>query len=67
MVQTVSREAIAARSPLGAVWRTADDRWTLLPQEAEILGDEAHAQLRLIETLAAAGDVADIRLTAAPS
>ena len=31
------------------VWRTADDRWSLDPAEAELLTDEAHAQVRLIE------------------
>lgn len=32
-----------------AVWLTADDRWTRNIAEAELLIDEAHADLRLIE------------------
>ncbi|MFV0514909.1 MAG: DUF2849 domain-containing protein [Jhaorihella sp.] len=31
------------------IYLTADDRWSRALSEAEILGDEAHAQLRLIE------------------
>ncbi len=31
-----------------AVWLTADDRWTRYIAEAELIEDEAHAQLRLI-------------------
>lgn len=30
------------------VWLTADDRWTRDMREAELIEDEAHAQLRLI-------------------
>jgi hypothetical protein len=31
-----------------AVWLTADDRWTRRMAEAELIEDEAHAQLRLL-------------------
>lgn len=31
-----------------AVWLTADDRWTRTIAEAELIDDEAHAQLRLL-------------------
>ncbi len=31
-----------------AVWLTADDRWTRRLEEAELIEDEAHAQLRLL-------------------
>jgi len=31
------------------VWLTADDRWTRRLSEAELIEDEAHAQLRLLE------------------
>ncbi|MDU8945343.1 DUF2849 domain-containing protein [Ovoidimarina sediminis] len=31
-----------------AVWLTEDDRWTRDMREAELLDDEAHAQLRLL-------------------
>lgn len=30
------------------VYLTADDRWTLVHSEAELIEDEAHAQLRLL-------------------
>lgn len=30
------------------VWLTADDRWTRRIEEAELIEDEAHAQLRLL-------------------
>lgn len=30
------------------VWLTADDRWTRTMTEAELIEDEAHAQLRLL-------------------
>ena len=30
------------------VWLTADDRWTRDHREAELIEDEAHAQLRLL-------------------
>lgn len=30
------------------VWLTADDRWTRVIAEAELIEDEAHAQLRLL-------------------
>ncbi len=30
------------------VWLTADDRWTRRHHEAELIEDEAHAQLRLL-------------------
>lgn len=30
------------------VYLTADDRWTRLHEEAELIEDEAHAQLRLL-------------------
>lgn len=34
-----------------AVWLTADDRWTRNHHEAELIEDEAHAQLRLLHAL----------------
>lgn len=33
------------------VWLTADDRWTRDLAEAELIEDEAHAQLRLLHAL----------------
>ncbi|MEL6645235.1 MAG: DUF2849 domain-containing protein [Pseudomonadota bacterium] len=34
------------------VWLTADDRWTRTLKEAELIEDEAHAQLRLLHAQA---------------
>ncbi len=34
------------------VYQTADNRWTPFHHEAELLGDEAHAQLRLLHAAA---------------
>lgn len=34
------------------VYLTADDRWTRLHSEAELIEDEAHAQLRLLHAAA---------------
>ncbi len=34
-----------------AVWLTADDRWTRLMCEAELIEDEAHADIRLLHAM----------------
>ena len=34
------------------IYLTADDRWTRLHHEAELIEDEAHAQLRLLHAMA---------------
>jgi hypothetical protein len=34
------------------VYLTADDRWSALHQEAELIEDEAHAQMRLLHAAA---------------
>lgn len=49
------------------VWRTADDRWTLDPREAELIDDEAHAQIRLIDADDPAVVVGATLADAAPS
>ncbi len=41
-----------------AVWLTEDNRWTRDIAEAELITDEAHADLRLIEAQAFAGEIA---------
>ncbi len=51
------------------VFLTADDRWTRSLAEAEILSDEAHAQIRLLDAAARPGEVvgpylADVTLDA---
>ena len=45
-----------------AVWLTEDDRWSPDMAEAELLTDEAHAQLRLIEASARQAEVAGVYL-----
>ena len=41
-----------------AVWLTEDDRWSRDMAEAELLTDEAHADLRLIEAQLRQGEIA---------
>ena len=41
-----------------AVWLTEDDRWSPNIAEAELLTDEAHAELRLLEAQSRAGEIA---------
>lgn len=41
-----------------AVWLTADDRWTRDIREAELITDEAHADLRLLEAQAQQSTIA---------
>ena len=41
-----------------AVWLTEDDRWSRDMAEAELITDEAHADLRLIEALARQDEIA---------
>ncbi len=52
------------------VYLTADDQWTKLPHDAELIDDEAHGQLRLLHATAQRRTVAgaylgDARLGAA--
>ena len=39
------------------VYLTADDRWTRIHAEAELIEDEAHAQIRLLDAEARAGEI----------
>lgn len=39
------------------VYLTADDRWTRILSEAELITDEAHADLRLIEAESRQGEI----------
>ena len=41
-----------------AVWLTADDRWTRDMREAELITDEAHATIRLLDAQSRAGEIA---------
>ena len=45
-----------------AVWLTEDDRWSRDMAEAELLTDEAHADLRLIEAQIRQSEVAGVYL-----
>lgn len=50
-----------------AVWLTQDDSWSRSLTEAELLTDEAHADLRLIEAHARADEVVGVYLADAKS
>jgi hypothetical protein len=39
------------------VYLTADDRWTRAVEEAELITDEAHAQIRLLDAQARADEI----------
>ena len=45
-----------------AVWLTADGRWTRDMAEAELIEDEAHAQIRLLDAAAQTGTVVGVYL-----
>ncbi len=45
-----------------AVWLTADDRWTRIMTEAELIDDEAHADIRLIDAQRRSGEVVGVYL-----
>ncbi|WP_322889353.1 MULTISPECIES: DUF2849 domain-containing protein [unclassified Yoonia] len=45
-----------------AVWLTEDDRWSPLMSEAELITDEAHADLRLLQAKARAAEIAGVYL-----
>ena len=60
MPRTFSPKVITANALLegDAVWLTEDNTWTRDIREAELLTDEAHADLRLLEAQARAGEIA---------
>jgi len=39
-----------------AIWLTADDRWSRHIHEAELIEDEAHSQIRLLDAMARPGE-----------
>lgn len=53
MVRTFVPKIVTANALLegDVIYLAADDRWTRHLAEAEVLTDEAHAQLRLLEAL----------------
>ena len=44
------------------VYLTADDRWTRSHEEAELIEDEAHAQIRLLDAESRASEVVGVYL-----
>ena len=50
-----------------AIWLTADDRWSRNIKDAELIEDEAHAQIRLLDALAQSGVVVGAYLADAAS
>ncbi|WP_333713329.1 DUF2849 domain-containing protein [Yoonia sp.] len=50
-----------------AVWLTEDDRWSRDIAEAELLTDEAHAELRLLEAQSRRDEIAGAYLADAKS
>ncbi|SHI37607.1 DUF2849 domain-containing protein [Wenxinia saemankumensis] len=59
MSRAFTPKVVTANSLLegDAVWLTEDDRWTKVMAEAELIEDEAHAQIRLLDAQARAGEV----------
>lgn len=63
MARSPAQSRIGAIAAEGRrVWLTADDRWTADPAEAELIEDEAHAAIRLIEAARAASGLHDVHL-----
>ncbi|PUB19098.1 DUF2849 domain-containing protein [Yoonia sediminilitoris] len=60
MARKFTPKVITANALLGgdAVWLTEDDRWTRDIREAELITDEAHGDLRLLEAQARAHEIA---------
>ncbi|WP_394177914.1 DUF2849 domain-containing protein [Yoonia maritima] len=60
MARAFTPKVITANALLegDAVWFTADDRWTPHMSEAELITDEAHADLRLLEAQARQAEIA---------
>ena len=59
MPRTFTPKVVTANALLEghSVWLTEDDRWSRDISEAELLTDEAHAELRLIEAQARSAEV----------
>ena len=69
MSRAFSPKVITANALLegDAVWLTEDDRWTRNIKEAELMTDEAHADLRLLEAQARQDEIAGVYLAEAKS
>ena len=44
------------------VWRTSDDRWSADRAQAEVIEDEAHCDIRLLDAEIDSGGVSEVRL-----
>ena len=60
MSRAFSPKVVTANALLegDAVWLTADDRWTRNMCEAELIMDEAHATIRLLDAQSRADEIA---------
>lgn len=60
MPHTFTPKVVTANALLegDAIWLTEDDRWTRDIREAELLTDEAHATLRLLEAQSRRAEIA---------
>lgn len=60
MVRFFTPKVVTANALLegDAVWLTSDDRWTRDIREAELITDEAHADLRLLEAQSRSAEIA---------
>lgn len=60
MARTFTPKVVTANALLegDAVWLTEDNRWTRDIREAELITDEAHGDLRLLEAQARASEIA---------
>jgi len=69
MPQTFTPKVITANALLegDAVWLTEADTWTRTMAEAELLTNEAHADLRLLEAQSRVGEIAGAYLADAKS
>ena len=69
MPRTFTPKVVTANALLegDAVWLTEDDRWTRDISEAELLTDEAHADLRLLEAQSRQSEIAGAYLADAKS
>jgi len=64
MARSFTPKVVTANALLAGdvVYLTADDRWSPDLREAELMTDEAHAQLRLVEASARVGEVVGVYL-----
>ena len=63
MTERFMKHRIAATTPDGrTVWFGADDRWIGDPDRAELIEDEAHADIRLLDAEYLATGLTSVRL-----